>query len=53
MYIKIMLHVKMSNIKILVFRSYVLVILRIALCYAECVHVEQYYGRGCVVICKI
>jgi hypothetical protein len=32
--------------------SYVLVILWIVLCYAECVHIEQYYTPGCVVTCK-
>jgi hypothetical protein len=38
--------------KILVLKNYVLVVLRIVLCYAECVHVEQYYAQGCVVIRK-
>jgi hypothetical protein len=40
----------MSNIKILLLRSYVLVFV---LSYAERVHGEQYYARGCIVICKI
>jgi hypothetical protein len=33
----------MSNIEVLILRSYILVILYIVFCYAECVHVQQYY----------
>jgi hypothetical protein len=52
-YIKIMLHVKIHQIlKLLVLKTYVLIILQIMLCYVECVHSEQYYAQRCIVICK-
>jgi hypothetical protein len=40
----------MMNIKILVLKGCVLVILRNVLCYVDHVHVDQYYARGRVVV---